>query len=140
MQLRCTQSFSKVVSGGKILVEGGVLSGAGYESASLCKTGGAEANNTFEIVQHETAPVLYLLKYSERWMPSQSNRWHTRIVFCNHDEQLKKQNCSCLLWFRLWDCECKTSEHLVAEIGGAFGGEKDTGGGRESGSDAWKYT
>ncbi len=50
--------------GGKIIVEGGVLSGEGYESGCYVKPAIAEAENHFEIVQHETfAPVLYLLKY-----------------------------------------------------------------------------
>jgi aldehyde dehydrogenase (NAD+) len=54
-----------VEEGGKILVEGGVLSGEGYESGCYVKPAIAEAENSFEIVQHETfAPVLYLLKYS----------------------------------------------------------------------------
>jgi aldehyde dehydrogenase (NAD+) len=48
------QSFRKVVAGGKILVEGGVLSGEGYESGCYVKPAIAEADNTFEIVQHET--------------------------------------------------------------------------------------
>jgi aldehyde dehydrogenase (NAD+) len=53
-----------VEEGGKILV-GGVLSGEGYESGCYVKPAIAEAENSFEIVQHETfAPVLYLLKYS----------------------------------------------------------------------------
>jgi aldehyde dehydrogenase (NAD+) len=58
-------ALAKVVAeGGKILVEGGVLNGAGYESGCYVKPAIAEADNSFEIVQHETfAPVLYLLKY-----------------------------------------------------------------------------
>jgi aldehyde dehydrogenase (NAD+) len=57
-------AFSKVVAeGGKIIVEGGVLSGEGYESGCYVKPSNAEANNSFEIVQHETfAPVLYSAK------------------------------------------------------------------------------
>ncbi len=59
-------ALTKVVEeGGTIVVEGGVLSGEGYESGCYVKPAIAEAKNTFEIVQHETfAPVLYLLKYS----------------------------------------------------------------------------
>ncbi|MBT8272891.1 MAG: aldehyde dehydrogenase family protein, partial [Bacteroidia bacterium] len=60
------QALEKVVEeGGKIVVEGGVLEGEGYESGCYVKPAIAEADNSFEIVQHETfAPVLYLLKYS----------------------------------------------------------------------------
>ena len=60
------QALTKVVAeGGKILVEGGVLTGEGYESGCYVKPAIAEAQNNFEIVQHETfAPVLYLMKYS----------------------------------------------------------------------------
>ncbi|PZO26946.1 MAG: aldehyde dehydrogenase family protein, partial [Flavobacteriaceae bacterium] len=60
------KALEKVVAeGGKIIVEGGVLSGEGYESGCYVKPAIAEADNSFEIVQHETfAPVLYLLKYS----------------------------------------------------------------------------
>jgi aldehyde dehydrogenase (NAD+) len=60
------KALEKVVAeGGKILAEGGVLSGEGYESGCYVKPAIAEADNSYEIVQHETfAPVLYLLKYS----------------------------------------------------------------------------
>jgi hypothetical protein len=75
MQLRCTQSFSKVVSGGKYLLKE-AFSLVQVTKSLLCKTGGAEAaNNTFEIVQHETLhQVLYLLKFRTVEMPSQSKQ------------------------------------------------------------------
>jgi hypothetical protein len=57
------------------------------------------------------------------------------IVFCNHDQQLKGSRIVLGWWFRLWDCECKTSEHLVLKSVVLLR-RKDTGGGRESGSDA----
>ena len=59
-------ALDKVVEeGGKILVEGGVLEGEGYESGCYVKPAIAEAKNEFKIVQHETfAPVLYIMKYS----------------------------------------------------------------------------
>src|SRR5690606_23144653 len=54
-----------VAEGGKLVVEGGVLEGAGYESGCYVKPAIAEARNHYQIVQHETfAPILYLLKYS----------------------------------------------------------------------------
>ncbi len=136
------KALEKVVAeGGKILVEGGVLSGEGYESGCYVKPAIAEANNSYEIVQHETfAPVLYLLKYS-----------------CDVHDAIALQNgvaqglSSAIMTNNLREAEaflsvagsdCGIANVNIgtsgAEIGGAFGGEKETGGGRESGSDAWK--
>lgn len=130
-----------VAEGGKILVEGGVLTGPGYESGCYVKPAIAEAKNDFAIVQHETfAPVLYLLKYSG-----------------DVTEAIEIQNgvaqglSSAIMTNNLREAEaflsaagsdCGIANVNIgtsgAEIGGAFGGEKETGGGRESGSDAWK--
>ena len=129
-----------VEEGGSILVEGGVLEGQGYESGCYVKPAIAEAKNNFAIVQHETfAPILYLLKYSDL------------------DEAIDMQNdvpqglSSAIMTTNLREAErflshagsdCGIANVNIgtsgAEIGGAFGGEKETGGGRESGSDAWK--
>lgn len=130
-----------VAEGGKILVEGGVLSGEGYESGCYVKPAIAEADNSFEIVQHETfAPVLYLLKYS--------GDVHEAIAIQNGVAQGLS---SAIMTNNLREAEaflshagsdCGIANVNIgtsgAEIGGAFGGEKETGGGRESGSDAWK--
>jgi aldehyde dehydrogenase (NAD+) len=127
--------------GGKLLVEGGVLSGQGYESGCYVKPAIAEADNSFEIVQHETfAPVLYLLKYS--------GDVHDAIAIQNGVAQGLS---SAIMTNNLREAEaflsvagsdCGIANVNIgtsgAEIGGAFGGEKETGGGRESGSDAWK--
>jgi aldehyde dehydrogenase (NAD+) len=136
------KAIEKVVAeGGKILVEGGVLSGAGYESGCYVKPAIAEADNSFEIVQHETfAPVLYLLKYS--------GDVHDAIAIQNGVAQGLS---SAIMTNNLREAEaflsvagsdCGIANVNIgtsgAEIGGAFGGEKETGGGRESGSDAWK--
>jgi aldehyde dehydrogenase (NAD+) len=136
------QALDKVVAeGGKILVEGGVLSGEGYESGCYVKPAIAEAKNEFEIVQHETfAPVLYLLKYS--------GDVHDAIAIQNGVAQGLS---SAIMTNNLREAEaflsvagsdCGIANVNIgtsgAEIGGAFGGEKETGGGRESGSDAWK--
>jgi aldehyde dehydrogenase (NAD+) len=136
------QALEKVVAeGGKILVEGGVLSGEGYESGCYVKPAIAEAKNEFEIVQHETfAPVLYLLKYS--------GDVHDAIAIQNGVAQGLS---SAIMTNNLREAEtflsvagsdCGIANVNIgtsgAEIGGAFGGEKETGGGRESGSDAWK--
>jgi aldehyde dehydrogenase (NAD+) len=135
-------ALEKVVAeGGKILVEGGVLSGVGYESGCYVKPAIAEAKNEFEIVQHETfAPVLYLLKYT--------GDVHDAIAIQNGVAQGLS---SAIMTNNLREAEaflsvagsdCGIANVNIgtsgAEIGGAFGGEKETGGGRESGSDAWK--
>jgi aldehyde dehydrogenase (NAD+) len=126
--------------GGRFIVEGGVLEGAGYESGCYVKPCIAEAQPGYAIVQHETfAPVLYLLKYKSL------------------DEAIAIQNevpqglSSSIMTLNLREAEaflsaagsdCGIANVNIgtsgAEIGGAFGGEKETGGGRESGSDAWK--
>lgn len=126
--------------GGNFIVEGGVLEGEGYESGCYVKPCIAEAKNEMAIVQHETfAPILYIMKYSEL------------------DEAIAMQNdvpqglSSALMTTNMRDMEkflaasgsdCGIANVNIgtsgAEIGGAFGGEKETGGGRESGSDSWK--
>ena len=130
-----------VAEGGKIIVEGGILSGAGYESGCYVKPAIAEANNSFKIVQHETfAPVLYLLKYSggvQNAIELQNNvaQGLSSAIMTNNLREaeffLSQSGSDC----GIANVNIGTSG---AEIGGAFGGEKDTGGGRESGSDAWK--
>ncbi len=126
--------------GGKFIVEGGVLSGAGYESGCYVKPCIAEVTNELAIVQHETfAPILYVMKYKDL------------------NEAIEMQNnvpqglSSAIMTLNLREAELFLSANgsdcgianvnigtSGAEIGGAFGGEKETGGGRESGSDAWK--
>jgi aldehyde dehydrogenase (NAD+) len=127
-------------SGGNFVVEGGVLTGEGYESGCYVKPCIAEAKNEDEIVQHETfAPILYIMKYKDL------------------DEAIAMQNgvpqglSSAIMTTNMREAErflaatgsdCGIANVNIgtsgAEIGGAFGGEKETGGGRESGSDAWK--
>jgi aldehyde dehydrogenase (NAD+) len=130
-----------VAQGGKLLVEGGVLKGEGYESGCYVKPAIAEANNSFPIVQHETfAPILYLLSYSgevENAISLQNGvvqGLSSAIMTSNLREAeqfLAASGSDC----GIANVNIGTSG---AEIGGAFGGEKETGGGRESGSDAWK--
>jgi aldehyde dehydrogenase (NAD+) len=127
--------------GGKVVVKGGVLKGKEYDSGCYVKPCIIEADNQMTIVQHETfAPILYLLKYSGEV-----------------DEAIAIQNAvpqglsSAIMTTNLREAEqflsCAGSDCGIAnvnigtsgaEIGGAFGGEKETGGGRESGSDSWK--
>lgn len=126
--------------GGSMLVEGGRLEGDAYSSGCYVKPCIAEVENDYEIVRTETfAPILYLIKYSDL------------------DEALEMQNAvpqglsSAIMTTNMREAEqflsaagsdCGIANVNIgtsgAEIGGAFGGEKETGGGRESGSDAWK--
>ena len=126
--------------GGKFIVEGAQLEGKGYESACYVRPCIAEVTNEMKIVQHETfAPILYIMKYK------------------NINEAIKMQNdvpqglSSSIFTLNVRESELFLSQAgsdcgianvnigtSGAEIGGAFGGEKETGGGRESGSDAWK--
>lgn len=130
-----------VEEGGKILVEGGVLKGEGYESGCYVKPAIAEAKPEFKIVQHETfAPVLYLLKYSgevENAIDIQNKvaQGLSSAIMTNNLREAER-------FLSVQGSDCGIANVNIgtsgAEIGGAFGGEKETGGGRESGSDAWK--
>lgn len=126
--------------GGKFIVEGGVLEGHPYESGCYVKPCVAEVKNDYKIVQHETfAPILYLMKYNtiEEAIAMQNGvpqGLSSAIMTLNLREAelfLSAQGSDC----GIANVNIGTSG---AEIGGAFGGEKETGGGRESGSDAWK--
>ena len=135
-------ALEKVVEeGGQVLVEGGVLSGVGYESGCYVVPAIAEAENNFEIVQHETfAPVLYLLKYNggvENAIEIQNDvpQGLSSAIMTSNLKDAEK-------FLSAGGSDCGIANVNIgtsgAEIGGAFGGEKETGGGRESGSDAWK--
>lgn len=130
-----------VAEGGKILVEGGVLSGEGYESGCYVKPAIAEADNSFEIVQHETfAPVLYLIKYSGDVMDAIAIQNGVAQGLSSAIMTNNLREAEAFLSVAGSDCGIANVNIGTsgAEIGGAFGGEKETGGGRESGSDAWK--
>jgi L-aminoadipate-semialdehyde dehydrogenase len=135
-------ALEKVVAeGGNIVVEGGVLEGEGYESGCYVKPAIAEAQPHYEIVQHETfAPVLYLLKYSgsvENAIDIQNGvvQGLSSAIMTNNLREAEA-------FLSVAGSDCGIANVNIgtsgAEIGGAFGGEKETGGGRESGSDAWK--
>lgn len=127
--------------GGKIIKEGGVLEGEGYESGCYVKPAIAEADNDLDIVQHETfAPILYMMKYSggvENAIEIQNSvdQGLSSAIMTNNLREAEN-----FLSHAGSDCGIANVNIGTsgAEIGGAFGGEKDTGGGRESGSDAWK--
>ena len=127
--------------GGKILVEGGVLQGTGYESGCYVKPAIAEAENHFEIVQHETfAPILYLIKYSGDVNDAIKIQNGVKQGLSSAIMTQNLREAEAFLSHAGSDCGIANVNIGTsgAEIGGAFGGEKDTGGGRESGSDAWK--
>jgi aldehyde dehydrogenase (NAD+) len=129
-----------VEEGGSILVEGGVLEGEGYESGCYVRPAIAEASNHFSIVQAETfAPILYLMKYStldEAIAMQNGVAQGLSSAIMTSDMRQAEQFLSAS------GSDCGIANVNIgtsgAEIGGAFGGEKETGGGRESGSDAWK--
>jgi aldehyde dehydrogenase (NAD+) len=126
--------------GGKFIVEGGVLKGKGYESGCYVKPCIAEVKNDLPIVQQETfAPILYIMKYKniEEAIAMQNNvpQGLSSAIITNNLRESE-------LFLSHNGSDCGIANVNIgtsgAEIGGAFGGEKETGGGRESGSDAWK--
>ncbi len=126
--------------GGKVLFGGKVLSGAGYESGCYVQPAICEARNTYQIVQEETfAPILYVMKYKKL---SEAIAMHNDVkqglssaIFTDNLREAE-------VFLSVMGSDCGIANVNIgtsgAEIGGAFGGEKETGGGRESGSDSWK--
>ncbi|MBL3656248.1 L-piperidine-6-carboxylate dehydrogenase [Fulvivirga sediminis] len=126
--------------GGNILVEGGTLTGEEYSSGCYVKPVVAEVENDMTIVQQETfAPILYLIKYKtfDEALAMQNGvaQGLSSAVMTNNMREAE-------LFLSHAGSDCGIANVNIgtsgAEIGGAFGGEKETGGGRESGSDAWK--
>lgn len=126
--------------GGKIIVEGGKLEGEDYMSGCYVRPCIIKAENYLEIVQTETfAPILYVMKYStvEEAIAKQNGvpQGLSSSIFTNNMREME-------LFLSSEGSDCGIANVNIgtsgAEIGGAFGGEKETGGGRESGSDAWK--
>lgn len=131
---------SAVEEGGKILFGNKVLNGPEFESGTYVLPTLIEVENNFKIVQEETfAPILYLIKYKTRdeaiSLQNDVPQGLSSAIFTDNLQEseyyLSQQGSDC----GIANVNIGTSG---AEIGGAFGGEKDTGGGRESGSDAWK--
>ncbi len=127
-------------AGGKAIVAGGVLDGEGYESGCYVKPCIYEVQNDWAIVQHETfAPILYIMKYTDL---------NDAIAMQNNVPQGLSSSIMTLnmreseMFLSAMGSDCGIANVNIgtsgAEIGGAFGGEKETGGGRESGSDSWK--
>ncbi len=127
--------------GGTVIYGGEVLSGPGYESGCYVRPAIVEAENHYHIVQEETfAPILYLIKYSgdvENAIELQNSvvQGLSSAIFTDKLQEAET-------FLSHWGSDCGIANVNIgtsgAEIGGAFGGEKETGGGRESGSDAWK--
>jgi len=133
-------ALKKIESCGEFVVSGGVLKGDDYSSGCYVKPVIAEVSNDMEIVQTETfAPILYLMKYSEleEAIQIQNNvpQGLSSAIMTNNVREAEK-------FLSHTGSDCGIANVNIgtsgAEIGGAFGGEKETGGGRESGSDAWK--
>jgi len=126
--------------GGTILYGGKKLTIPGYENGYYIEPAIAEVKNSMPIVKEETfAPLLYIIEYDTI----------EEAIFYNNDvpqglsSALFTQNLGYAeLWFSSCGSDCGIANINIgtsgAEIGGAFGGEKETGGGRESGSDAWR--
>ena len=142
----CVAQFSSALekidaAGGRIIFGGTVLDGPGYESGCYVQPALAEVENHYDIVQEETfAPILYLIRYSggiENAVTLHNDvpQGLSSAVFTANLQQAET-------FLSHWGSDCGIANVNIgtsgAEIGGAFGGEKDTGGGRESGSDAWK--
>jgi len=127
--------------GGQLLIKGKVLEGDGYESGCYVQPVIAEVENHYDIVQHETfAPILYLIKYQGDI--SQAIDLQNGVAQGLSSAVMTNNLREAELFLSAAGSDCGIANVNIgtsgAEIGGAFGGEKDTGGGRESGSDAWK--
>lgn len=139
MYLKAIEEVKK--AGGTMVIEGTVLEGKGYESGCYVEPSIAEVENNYEIVQNETfAPLLYLIKYSGDLQNAidLQNGVRQGLSSAIMTDSLRESE----RFLSAEGSDCGIANVNIgtsgAEIGGAFGGEKETGGGRESGSDAWK--
>jgi aldehyde dehydrogenase (NAD+) len=126
--------------GGEILFGGEVLEGPGFEGGNYVRPCICRAENHYEIVQSETfAPILYLIRYKTL---DEAIGYHNGVVqgLSSAIFTLDMREAETFISHVGSDCGIANVNIGTsgAEIGGAFGGEKETGGGRESGSDAWK--
>ena len=126
--------------GGEVLTGGQVLSGEGYESGCYVKPCIATAKNHYNIVQEETfGPIVYLIPYQTLdeaiQLQNDVKQGLSSAIFTDNIQEAER-------FLSAAGSDCGIANVNIgtsgAEIGGAFGGEKETGGGRESGSDAWK--
>tara|TARA_B100000989_G_scaffold244927_1_gene192011 strand:- start:3134 stop:4672 length:1539 start_codon:yes stop_codon:yes gene_type:complete len=146
IDLNAVEAYKLAISkvndqGGSWLVQGGILNGEKYSSGCYVKPAIAEVDQSMEIVHQETfAPILYLIKYKGDIknaidIQNEVEQGLSSAIMTNNLKEAE-------LFLSHWGSDCGIANVNIgtsgAEIGGAFGGEKDTGGGRESGSDAWK--
>ena len=127
--------------GGKIIFGGDVLDGKNYKSGCYVSPAIVEAQNHYQIVQEETfAPILYIIKYKKNIdeaiaLQNGVVQGLSSSIFTNNMKEAER-------FLSCAGSDCGIANVNIgtsgAEIGGAFGGEKETGGGRESGSDSWK--
>jgi len=126
--------------GGKIITGGKVLEGEKYKTGTYVSPCIAEVENHFEIVQEETfAPILYMIRYKDL---EEAIRLHNDVPQGLSSAMFSTNMLETEKFLSHEGSDCGIANINIgtsgAEIGGAFGGEKETGGGRESGSDAWK--
>jgi len=129
-----------VKEGGKVLFGNKVLSGEGFETGTYVVPTIVEAENHYHIVQEETfAPILYLMKYKTI---DEAIEIHNGVPQGLSSAIFSRNMLETERFISAAGSDCGIANVNIgtsgAEIGGAFGGEKETGGGRESGSDAWK--
>jgi len=140
------RNFEKALSqikreGGEIIYGGEILKGEEFKSGTYVKPAIVEAENHFDIVQAETfAPILYLIQYDGEVEDAirLQNGVRQGLSSAIFTRDLRESE----IFLSAAGSDCGIANVNIgtsgAEIGGAFGGEKDTGGGREAGSDAWK--
>jgi len=126
--------------GGKIIYGGEEMKGEGYESGCYVKPCIAEVQKNLNIVCDETfAPLLYMMKYKTL---DQAIELHNGVPQGLSSAIFSRNMLETERFLSHEGSDCGIANVNIgtsgAEIGGAFGGEKETGGGRESGSDAWK--
>ena len=140
------QTYKKAIAqaqeeGGEWLVPGGVLDINGYESGFYVKPAVVIIDHDAAIVQKETfAPILFIIKYNGGIEQAISIQNEVKQGLSSSIMSLNIHETETFLAH--WGSDCGIANVNIgtsgAEIGGAFGGEKETGGGRESGSDSWK--
>jgi aldehyde dehydrogenase (NAD+) len=125
---------------GRILYGGQIISGGIFDAGTYVTPCIAEADPNLPIVHEETfAPILYVAKYNDIY---EALRYQNSVPQGLSSAIFTKDLRESELFLSHRGSDCGIANVNIgtsgAEIGGAFGGEKDTGGGRESGSDAWK--
>jgi aldehyde dehydrogenase (NAD+) len=126
--------------GGSILYGGEVLSGGLYDAGTYVVPSICEAKVDMSIVSEETfAPILYMISYSTL---DEAIAYHNAVTQGLSSAIFTRDLSEAEMFLSARGSDCGIANVNIgtsgAEIGGAFGGEKDTGGGREAGSESWK--